>query len=128
MDEQNSLEPEQTSPGDGASLEAQVTELNTTARAHLAVGEWESAIECYEQVIAASESEGNTSVKAEALNNIASVHLAMMDWEKALSYASDARSLYQEAGDRIGEAVVLNNLAAAHDGMGGWQEALSIYD
>ena len=128
MVEENAVETPPEAQQAPLELDAQVAELNAAAKAHLAKGEWEPAVECYEQVIALCEDAGQTATKAEALNNIASVHLALEDWEKALSYASDARRLYQEVADGVGEAVVLNNLAAAHDGLGEWQQGMALYE
>jgi len=96
------------------SYRTQAVELTTTARAHLAKGEWEPAVEAYKAVIGLAEEAGDLPGKAEATNNIASV--------------TEARAFYREAGDGAGEAVVLNNIAAAHDGMGDWQQAVATYE
>ncbi|MBT8227760.1 MAG: tetratricopeptide repeat protein [Dactylosporangium sp.] len=107
--------------------DGEATLLNGLASAHFQRGEYEQAITCLQQSVAAAIETGNRICQARALTNLATALLHGGEHERAAEYAAQALPLHRTAGNTYGVARTLNALGEIHRIAGRYAAALDLY-
>ena len=102
--------------------------LHEEGYVHYKRGEWEQALERYEQSRVIQEEIGDRGGLAVTLNNIGMIHFKRGEWEQALERYEQSRVIQEEIGDRAGLAVTLFNIAGLYEDRERYAEALPLLE
>ncbi len=112
--------PQESRQGEGRSL----TGLGAISRSF---GQYEPALDYYQQALAINQEIGDRQGEGVTLNNIGLVYDNLGQYQPALDTYQQALAIRQEIGDRNGEGTTLNNIGAVYDNLGQYQRALDTY-
>ena len=97
-------------------------------------GEYEEALEAFEQARSLSAEAGDREAEIEALGNMGVVHVGLENWDEAHRFFDRALDICEEAGDQLNRAKILGNLGMmyAHQGdaesaAGAYEQAIAIF-
>lgn len=88
------------------------------------MGDYEKALEYYQQALALSQAVSDRSGEASTLINVGAVYFALGKKEKASEYYQQALPIVKAVGDRSGEAITLGWLGIVHHDQGELDEAI----
>ncbi|HEX8851899.1 MAG TPA: CHAT domain-containing protein, partial [Pyrinomonadaceae bacterium] len=112
----------------GGDLKGEALTRSAVARAYLALGDKERALEQLSAARRLFQVAGDRRMIAYTYVNVGAVHDTMGEQREALADYERALPLFREAGDRQGEASTLNNLGLAYHAIGGTQKARVSYE
>ncbi len=110
---------------DDARLEAML--LNDMGIIAEKRGQWERAIEFYQQAIKVNEKMGNIRGLAATWTNLGNVYQLMGQWERAIEFHQKAGKGLEKVGDLHGLAITWNNLGEVYRRKGKWEQAIEFY-
>ena len=91
-------------------------------------GEYEEALEVFEQARSLSASAGDRAAEVEALGNMGVVHIGLENWDEARRFFDRALDICDEAGDELNRAKVLGNLGMMYARQGDEENATGAYE
>ncbi len=98
--------------------------LNEQGLAFQKVGNYDKALQHYEQSLKIQQEIGNRKGESTTLGNMGSIAHAKGEYETALSYFKRDIKISQKIGDRVGESTSLNNISQIYDARGDYDTAL----
>jgi tetratricopeptide (TPR) repeat protein len=98
--------------------------LGTT---YYSLGDYQKAIEYYEQALVIAHEIGNRRGEGAWLGNLGSAYRDLGQVEKAIEYYKQALVIAREIGDRSGEGADLANLGVAYSDLGQVEKAIKYY-
>lgn len=109
-------------------LENTLTEaLNNIGGVYESQGQYDLALESYQQALAFAREVGDRAGEGATSNNIGGVYNSRRQADQALEYYQQALVIAREVGDRAGEATRLNNIGLAYASGGQTDQALENY-
>ncbi len=87
-------------------------------------GDYERALQLFQQSLGMVQQIGDRSGESVTLNNLSTIAQAKGDYEKALQYSLRDLAICQEIGDRSGEGITLNNISQIYKVRGEYDRAL----
>lgn len=103
-------------------------ELTDSGKTAYQAGNFEKAIEFFNEAAQAYEQEEKPLDAAETQNNLSVALLQLDKAEEAFNAAQGTDTLFEEAGDTLRQAMALGNQAAALDAMKNSEKALELYE
>jgi tetratricopeptide (TPR) repeat protein/CHAT domain-containing protein len=91
-------------------------------------GEYEEALEKYEQSLRIKEGLGNRAGVASSLHQIGNLHYLRGDYDEALEKYEESLGILMELGNRAGVAISLHQIGNLHYLRGEYDEALEKYE
>ncbi|MEW6733415.1 MAG: tetratricopeptide repeat protein [Acidobacteriota bacterium] len=107
---------------DNANME--VTILYNIALVHHMLGNNQTALDCFNQILPLLDVINDQRVKADVLNSIGVIYSTFGDNRKALDYYNKALVLSQATDSQGLEAIILNSIGCAYDLLGEKSQAL----
>ncbi|RIK54678.1 hypothetical protein DCC62_31720, partial [candidate division KSB1 bacterium] len=101
--------------------------LNNLGLAYFQKGEWDKALEYYQQSLTAKERLGDAFGMAQTFNNLGMVYANKGEWDKAIEFYQNALQTMERLGDAQGMAQALNNLGMVYGDKGEWDKAIEYY-
>lgn len=98
--------------------------LNIQGTAKNFQGDWESALQLYQQSLAIGREQGDSQGVAVCLNNMGNIFKNQGDYEKAIDCFFESLRLREDLGDSLGIASSYGNIANLYNNQGFYQEAL----
>ena len=102
--------------------------LNNIAFVYSNQGQYQEALELYEQSLEIARQWDDRFDEANILNNIGALYFSRGDYRPALEFHQEALAMRQEIGDRAGAAQTLNDIATVYNSQGKYSQALSNYE
>ncbi|WP_298610819.1 CHAT domain-containing protein [uncultured Thiothrix sp.] len=93
-----------------SDFKVQAQGLNLTGLQNYYLGEYTTALSCYERSLAIRQEIGDKSGEGTTLNNISQIFRVRGDYETALSYLQRSLAIQQEIGDIAGMSYTLFNM------------------
>jgi len=90
-------------------------------------GEWQRAIEFYQQSLAITEKLGDVPGLATTYMNLGTVYLQKGEWERAIEFYQKALAITEKLGDVHTLAQTYNNLGEVYRHKGEWDRAIEFY-
>jgi tetratricopeptide (TPR) repeat protein len=90
-------------------------------------GEWERAIDFYQQSLETKEQVGDIHGMAQTMGNLGNVYQAKGEWERAIEVYRQSLEALEQVGDIHGMAGTYNNLGAVYQAKGEWDRAIDFY-
>ena len=109
------------------SRNGEVHSLGGVGIAYDSLGQYERAIDFYEQSLALAREIGNPSGEANSLGNLGLAYYNLGQYERALDFYEQSLALAREIGNSNGEASSLNNLGNVYDSLGQYERALDFH-
>lgn len=91
-------------------------------------GEWDKAIECFQDSLNIFENAGDEKGMATILNNRGFLYKDKGEWKKAEEDFESAHRKLEKIGDERGMAISLKNLALLHKDNKKWDEAIKCFE
>ncbi|WP_353572127.1 tetratricopeptide repeat protein [Candidatus Albibeggiatoa sp. nov. BB20] len=88
------------------------------------LGNYDKALDYYEQSLLIQQEIGDRSGEGRTLNNISQIYSARGEYETALGYLKQSLKIFREAGNRSEEGTTLNNISQIYDARGEYETAL----
>ncbi len=85
--------------------------LNNLGLVYQDKGEWDRAIEFYQQSLEISEKVGDEVGMAPTYNNLGSVYQDKGEWDRAIEFYQQSLEIREKVGDVIGESITRYNMA-----------------
>ncbi|MFM6512523.1 MAG: tetratricopeptide repeat protein [Microcystis panniformis] len=101
--------------------------LNSLGNAYYSLGEYQKAIEFYQQSLAIKREIGDRGGEAASYNNLGIVYKSLGEYQKAIEFHQPSLAITREIGDRRGEANSYNNLGNVYDSLGEYQKAIEFH-
>ncbi|MEL7039273.1 MAG: tetratricopeptide repeat protein, partial [Cyanobacteria bacterium J06592_8] len=101
--------------------------LNNLGNAYRRLGQYQEAIEYYQQSLTIAREIGDRNGEAASLGNLGIAYRRLGQYEKAIEYYQQSLAIFQEIGDRKGVASSLNNLGNAYFSLGQYQKAIEYH-
>ncbi|KPQ32735.1 MAG: hypothetical protein HLUCCO16_19630 [Phormidium sp. OSCR] len=92
------------------------------------LGQYERAIDFYEQSLAITREIGDRAGEGNALSNLGNVYNSLGQYERAIDFYEQSLTIAREIGDRAGEGRVLGNLGVAYLNQGQYERAIDFYE
>ena len=105
-------------------LEIKGWALNESGLAQKNLGNYDKALEYYQQSLEIWKKLNQQQNEGTTLNNISQIFKARGDYETALDYLKQSLAIRREIGDRNGEGTTLNNIAGFYRAKGDYETAL----
>ncbi len=93
-------------------------ELREEGRRYYQMGEYEKAIESFQQARELYAEAGDLHGVAEMLNNLGVTYRQTGQWDEALRVLGEAQRVFADLADRNGQAQVLGNLGSVYSAQG----------
>ncbi|MEL7477122.1 MAG: tetratricopeptide repeat protein, partial [Cyanobacteria bacterium J06555_12] len=108
-------------PQDGRQGEANA--LGNLGTAYGELGDYERAIDFYQQTLDIKRELGHRLGEAQSLGNMGSAYGNLGDYERAIDFHQQSLDIDREIGHRLGEGISLHNLGVAFWDLGNLSEA-----
>jgi tetratricopeptide (TPR) repeat protein len=95
--------------------------------AYSKLGQYDTAIEYYQQALTIDREIGDLRGEGQDLGNLGNAYSALGQVEKAIEYNQQALEIDREIGDRFGEGADLGNLGLAYASLGQVEQAIMYY-
>jgi CHAT domain-containing protein len=105
----------------------EATSLSNLGVAYNNLGQYQKAIEYYQQSLAIKKQIGDRNGEGISLNNLGSGYHSLGQYQKAIEYYQQSLAIAKQIVDRKGEATSLSNLGSAYDNLGQYQNAIEYY-
>jgi tetratricopeptide (TPR) repeat protein len=109
-------------------LSAEAYYLNNLGLAYKNLGEFQRAIQCYEQQLIIVRESRDRRGESHALNNLGTAYSLMGESQRAIEFYQQALSIKREINDQRGEGVALGNLGLVYMNTGKYQSAIEFYE
>jgi CHAT domain-containing protein/Tfp pilus assembly protein PilF len=103
-------------------------DLNNIGVIYKQRGNFEQAIQYYEQALDWHRRTKNRYAEAQTLDNLGQSYLSLGQFDKALAYFNEALPIRREVKDRRGEGVTLTNIAGVYMGEGQYEKAIEFFE
>jgi tetratricopeptide (TPR) repeat protein len=87
------------------------------------LGDWQQALDYYQQALTIKNDLGDSFSQAITLNNIGAIYFQLGQWDKALNHFHKALSIRHELGDLRGASTTHELIAMTHRDAGNLVEA-----
>jgi len=94
---------------------------------YLSLGQYEKALEHYQQDLAIAREIGDRAGEGSALGNLGIVYDSLGQYEKAIEHYQQHLDIAREIGDRAGQGRALGNLGVVYRRLGQYEKALDHY-
>ncbi len=101
--------------------------LKNLGNAYYYLGEYQQAIDSFQQSLKIKQEIGDRNGEAKSLNNLGSAYNSLGEYQQAIDYLQQSLEITREIGDRNGEAKSLNNLGNAYYYLGKYQQAIDSF-
>ena len=98
--------------------------LTSLGNVYYSLGEYQKAIEFYQQSLAITREIGDRGGEAYFYGNLGAVYQSLGEYEKAIEFHQQSLAIKREIGDRGGEANSYNNLGNVYYSLGEYQKAI----
>ncbi|MBC7910775.1 MAG: CHAT domain-containing protein [Pyrinomonadaceae bacterium] len=95
---------------------------------HFELGDYQKALDFYNQALPLIETQGNATERAYALNLIAIIYGSIGERQKELDFYNQAIPLFRLTGNRIGEGFALGHIGEIYSDLGELAKALEYYE
>ena len=95
--------------------------------AYHSLGQYQKAIDFYEQSLEIEREIGNPQGEAISLGNLGNAYDSLGQYQKAIDFHQQYLEISREIGDRLGEAASLGNLGNAYHSLGQYQKAIDFH-
>lgn len=96
---------------DSTNSNRHLYELEQQADIYYKEGQFEQALEIFQQLLSFFQENNDGSSQAIILKKIGELEVSLGDYYKALDSYQQALEIYRETGDRLGEAIILSSIA-----------------
>ena len=100
---------------------------NNLGNVYRLLGQYQEALNFYQQSLAIQHEIGNREEEADSLNNMGIVYYFLGQYQEALNFYQQSLAIQREIGNIRGEAASLGNLGVVYKSLGQYQEALHFY-
>ncbi len=111
-----------------ASRQGEAGALNGLGVMAQNVGQYEQALNYYQEALLISQDIGDRTVEAATLNNIGEVNRLSGNYPTALEYYEQSLAIARKVGDRTVESQPLNNIGEVNQLLGNYLTALEYYE
>jgi tetratricopeptide (TPR) repeat protein len=101
--------------------------LTSLGNVYKSLGEYQKAIEFYQQSLAITREIGDRGGEASSYNNLGNVYYSLGEYQKAIEFYQQSLAITREIGDRGGEGKSYNNLGIVYYSLGEYQKAIEFY-
>ncbi len=91
------------------------------------LGQYQQAIDFYEQSFAIAQEVGDLWGEGEALNNLGIVHDDLGQYQQVIDFYEQSLVIFREIGDPNGERRALGSLGFAYQNLGQYQQAIDFF-
>ncbi|HEY9614019.1 CHAT domain-containing tetratricopeptide repeat protein [Allocoleopsis sp.] len=113
---------------DQRQLANQVTQLSLMLNRQFKRGQFRSALETLQRILALARKNGWTQLEGDALNRIGLVYDNLGQYVQALKYYEQALIINQKVRNKAGEGVAFNNIGTVYLRLGQYPQALKYYE
>ena len=106
--------------GEGAALKS-------LGNAYTALGQYEQAIDHYQQSLSIAREIGDRQGEVNALGNLGLAYSWLEQYEQAIDHHQQSLSIAREIGNRQGKVNALNNLGIVYNNLGQYEQAIDHY-
>ncbi|NOQ64593.1 MAG: tetratricopeptide repeat protein [Methyloprofundus sp.] len=99
--------------------------LNRLGQLYDSLGDYDKAMECYQQNLILCRELKDKENEAATLNNISQIYKVRGEYDTALGYLQSSLKICQEISSKSGEGAALNNISQIYDTKGDYDAALS---
>jgi tetratricopeptide (TPR) repeat protein len=111
---------------ESAVPEIRANALNLTGLQFWHIGDYRTALGCYQDALAIRQEIGDRAGQGQTLNNIAIIHQGRGDHDRALDLLQRALAIRQEIGDHAADGTTLNNIGETYRARGELDLALDL--
>jgi tetratricopeptide (TPR) repeat protein len=101
--------------------------LNSLGNSYYSLGEYQRAIEFYQQSLDIKREIDDRLGEGNSLNNLGNAYRFLGQCQWAIELYQQSLEIFREIGDRLGEGNSLNNLGNAYNSLGQYQRAIEFY-
>ncbi len=101
--------------------------LTSLGNVYYSLGEYQKAIEFYQQSLAITREIGDRGGEGKSYGNLGTVYRSLGEYQKAIEFHQQSLAIDREIGDRGGEAYSYNNLGAVYQSLGEYQKAIEFH-
>ncbi|TRU44988.1 MAG: tetratricopeptide repeat protein, partial [Microcystis aeruginosa Ma_QC_Ch_20071001_S25] len=101
--------------------------LTSLGNAYYFLGEYQKAIEFYQQSLAIFQRIGDRGGEAYSYNNLGNVYNSLGEYQKAIEFHQQSLAIKREIGDRGGEGKSYGNLGNVYYSLGEYQKAIEFH-
>ena len=101
--------------------------LNNLGIAYKSLGDYQKAIDYYQQSLQIFEEIGERSGIAKSFNNLGSAYNFLGEYQEAINYHQQSLQIFEEIGERSGIAASLGNLGNAYRSLRDYEKAIDYY-
>ena len=101
--------------------------LNHLGLAYVSKGEWDRAIDLYEQSLAIKEQVGDIRGIAKTTKNLGLVYGRKGEWDRAIEFHEQALETMEQVGDIHSMATTYGNLGSVYLRKREWDQAIALY-
>ncbi|MGJ3251911.1 MAG: tetratricopeptide repeat protein [Elainellaceae cyanobacterium] len=121
-------EPEVQAAFPQESRQGEGNALGNLGIAYRNLGDYQQAIDLYEQYLAIAREIGDRRGEGNALGNLGLAYWSLGDYPQAIDLYEQQLVIAREIGDRRGEGNALGNLGITYDNLGDYQQAIDLYE
>ena len=96
--------------------------------AYYSLGQYERAIDFYEQSLAIASEIAYLAGEGRALGNLGLAYNDLGQYERAINFHEQSLVLFREIGDRAGEGRALGNLGLAYNNLGQYERTIDFHE
>ncbi|MFM6738492.1 MAG: tetratricopeptide repeat protein, partial [Microcystis panniformis] len=101
--------------------------LTSLGNVYYSLGEYQKAIEFYQQSLAIFREIGDRGGEAKSYGNLGNAYGSLGEYQKAIEFNQQSLAIEREIGDRGGEAKSYNNLGNVYYSLGEYQKAIEFH-
>ncbi|BBC25473.1 CHAT domain-containing protein [Pseudanabaena sp. ABRG5-3] len=101
--------------------------LNGLGNVHNSLGQYQKAIDFYQQSLAIAKQMGKRQWESLALGNLGNTYDSIGQHQKAIELFHQSLAIARQISDRDGEGTILLSLGNAYNSLGKYQEAINFY-
>jgi CHAT domain-containing protein/uncharacterized protein HemY len=105
----------------------QRSSLNGLGNVHNSLGQYQKAIDFYQQSLAIAKQMGKRQWESLALGNLGNTYDSIGQHQKAIELFHQSLAIARQISDRDGEGTILLSLGNAYNSLGKYQEAINFY-
>jgi len=106
---------------------AEIEKLNKQGLQQYRQGQFQKALENFQQALSISKQINDRFREGRSLNNIGLVYDSLGQYNKALEFYQQSLRIRKEVRDQSGEGTTLNNIGVVYEGVGQYLKALEFY-
>ncbi len=101
--------------------------LTSLGNAYYSLGQYQRAIESYQQSLAIAREIGDQAGEGVALSGLGNAYRSLGQYQRAIESYQQSLAIAREIGDQAGEGTTLGNLGNAYHSLGQCQRAIEFY-